>query len=40
MKRYIQLLAIILLIVLFPFISATAADKVRIGADVVIAAGT
>jgi len=40
MKAYFKLIAVILPIVLFPIVSAIAADKVRIGGDIVIAAGT
>jgi hypothetical protein len=40
MKKNFELIAVILPIVLFPLFSANAADKVRIGGDVFIAAGT
>jgi hypothetical protein len=40
MKACFKLVAVILPIVLFPLVGAKAADKVRIGGDVVIAAGT
>ena len=40
MKKYIRFLAISLLIVLFPFVSASAKDKVRIGGDVIVEEGT
>jgi len=40
MKTYFKLMAVILPIVLFPLVSANATDKVRIGGDVVVAAGT
>ena len=40
MKKYFQLLAVILTLVLFPHVSANAKDKVRIGGDVVVEEGT
>jgi hypothetical protein len=40
MKRYIRLLSIILPLALFPFVSAEARDRVRIGGDVVVEEGT
>lgn len=40
MKKFIRLLAIGLLIVLFSFVSASAKDKVRIGGNVVVEEGT
>ncbi|MBT8368928.1 MAG: hypothetical protein KJP23_29905, partial [Deltaproteobacteria bacterium] len=40
MKKYFKLVAIILPLALFPFVSANARDKVRIGGDVVVDVGT
>jgi len=40
MKAYFKLVAVILPMALLPLVSANAADKVRIGGDVFIAAGT
>ncbi len=40
MKRYLQLIAVLLALVLFPLVSANAKDKVRIGGDIVVEQGT
>jgi hypothetical protein len=40
MQKYFQLMAFILTLTLFPFLSANARDKVRIGGDVVVDVGT
>jgi hypothetical protein len=40
MKKYFQLIAVILPIVLFPLVSANAKDQVRIGGNVVVDEGT
>ena len=40
MKKYFILMAVMLPVVFFPFISADAKDKVRIGGDVVVEEGT
>ena len=36
MKTYFKLMAVMLPVLLFPFMSADAKDKVRIGGDVVV----
>ena len=40
MKKYLQIMAVILSVALFPVVSANAKDKVRIGGDVVVEEGT
>ena len=40
MKRYLQLITVLLALVLFPLVSANAKDKVRIGGDIVVEKGT
>jgi hypothetical protein len=40
MKKYLQLIIVILLLVFFPLVSANAKDKVRIGGDIVVEQGT
>jgi hypothetical protein len=40
MKKYFQLLAVILMLVAFPLVSANAKNKVRIGGNVIVEEGT